>query len=89
MDGVVAGLRRGPLGVDPMSRHCSNCRTPMALLFAVLLASASLASAAYGDDDPAAKASAQNHADAREFGIFFGGTAFHLPNDLKGPDAGS
>ena len=56
----------------------------MSLLFAVLLASA-----AYGDDDPAAKASAQNHADAREFGIFFGGTPFHLPNDLKGPDAGS
>jgi hypothetical protein len=26
---MVSGLRRWPSGVDPMSRHCSNCRTPM------------------------------------------------------------
>jgi hypothetical protein len=44
-------------------------------LFAALLAGASLVSATYGEDDPVAKALAQNHADAREFGIFFGGTA--------------
>jgi hypothetical protein len=27
--GVVVGLRRRRSGVDPMSRQCSNCRTPM------------------------------------------------------------
>jgi Zn finger protein HypA/HybF involved in hydrogenase expression len=27
--GMVADLRRRLLGVDPMSGHCSNCRTPM------------------------------------------------------------
>jgi hypothetical protein len=27
--GTVAGLRRQPLGVDPNSINCSNCRTPM------------------------------------------------------------
>jgi len=45
------------------------------VLLVVVLACALLAGAAYGDDDPAAKALAQNQADAREFGIFFGGTA--------------
>jgi ribosomal protein L37AE/L43A len=28
--GVVAGLRRKRLGVDP-PRHCSSCKTPMSL----------------------------------------------------------
>lgn len=37
--GVVAGLRRRPLGVDPVSRHCSNCRTPMSLRRVSLLQS--------------------------------------------------
>src|ERR1700675_3291529 len=45
------------------------------ILFVVILACVSLASAAYGDDDPAAKALAQTHADAQEFGVFFGGMA--------------
>ena len=29
ISGVVVGLRRRRSGVDPMSRQCSNCRTPM------------------------------------------------------------
>jgi len=45
------------------------------VLFAVLLACASFVCAAYGDDASTAQALAQNHADAREFGIFFGGMA--------------
>jgi hypothetical protein len=28
--GMVAGLRRRPLGINP-ARHCSNCRTPMSM----------------------------------------------------------
>jgi hypothetical protein len=41
----------------------------------VLLAMASSAGLAYGDEDRAAKELAQGHADAQEFGIFFGGMA--------------
>jgi hypothetical protein len=29
--GTVAGLRRRTLRVDPISGHCSNCRTPMSM----------------------------------------------------------
>ena len=47
-------------------------RIPLILL---PLTFASLTSAARADEDPAAKALAQNQADAREFGIFFGGMA--------------
>jgi hypothetical protein len=45
------------------------------VLFVVLLACASLASATYGDDVPASQTIAQDQANAQEFGVFFGGMA--------------